>query len=179
MTKVAAPAITPPGIEYRITRRTKWGFARSLFGASARKNAGTPIVNVDNSVKCRGRNGYSTRQHTTSTASSTEYTVFTRNSVATRVMFPITRRPSATTEGNVAKLLLSSTICATARVASDPDPIETPMSASLRASTSFTPSPVIATVCPRDCNAATMSRFCCGVTRPNTVPSSRDLAISS
>lgn len=81
-------------------------------------------------------------------------------------------RPSATTDGSVAKLLFSSTICATARVASEPDPIATPMSASFSARTSLTPSPVIATVCPRDCSAPTMSRFCCGVTRPNTVPSS-------
>ena len=43
-----------------------------------------------------------------------------------------------------------------------------PMSASLRASTSFTPSPVIATVRPRDCRALTMACFWWGVTRPNT-----------
>lgn len=83
-------------------------------------------------------------------------------------MLPITRRPSATTEGRVAKLSSSSTICATARVASLPEPIATPMSASLRASTSLTPSPVIATVCPRAWRAPTSSRFCCGVTRPKT-----------
>jgi hypothetical protein len=35
----------------------------------------------------------------------------------------------------------------------------TPMSASLSASTSFTPSPVIATVCPLDCSAPTIARF--------------------
>lgn len=83
-------------------------------------------------------------------------------------MLPITRRPSATTEGSVAKLSFSSTIWATARVASLPEPIATPMSASLSASTSLTPSPVIATWCPRDCSAPTSSRFCCGVTRPKT-----------
>ena len=44
----------------------------------------------------------------------------------------------------------------------------TPMSASFSASASFTPSPVIATTWPFDCNAATIARFCCGVTRPNT-----------
>ncbi len=93
-------------------------------------------------------------------------------------MLPITRRPSATTEGRAAKLLSSSTIWATARVASEPEPMATPMSASFRASTSFTPSPVIATVCPRDWSAPTMSRFCCGVTRPKTVPASRAFAIA-
>ena len=83
-------------------------------------------------------------------------------------MLAITRRPSATTPGMLANLPSSSTSCATARVAAAPEPIATPMSASLSASASFTPSPVIATTCPRDCSAPTMARFCCGVTRPNT-----------
>ncbi len=48
----------------------------------------------------------------------------------------------------------------------------TPMSASLRASVSLTPSPVMATACPRACSACTMARFWCGVTRPNTAWSS-------
>ncbi len=94
-------------------------------------------------------------------------------------MLPMTRRPSATTEGRVAKLLFSSTIWATARVASEPEPIATPMSASFSASTSLTPSPVIATVCPRVWSAATMSRFCCGVTRPKTAFRSISVAMSS
>ncbi|OAH12127.1 hypothetical protein STSP_45880 [Streptomyces jeddahensis] len=93
-------------------------------------------------------------------------------------MLPMTRRPSATTDGSVAKLLFSSTIWATARLASEPEPMATPMSASFSASTSLTPSPVIATVCPRDCSAPTISRFCCGVTRPKTVWPSRASAIS-
>ena len=68
----------------------------------------------------------------------------------------------------MAKLSSSSTSWATARVAGAPDPIATPRSESLMASTSFTPSPVMATLWPLDCNAATIIRFCCGVTRPNT-----------
>lgn len=64
--------MTPDGIAYRITRRTKWGWARSLLGASARKNAGTPMVSVDSRVRCLGRNGYSTWVQTTRIASSTE-----------------------------------------------------------------------------------------------------------
>ncbi len=55
-----------------MTRRTKWGLARSVLGARARKKAGTPIVRVLSSVEWRGRNGYGTRQTTTSRASSTE-----------------------------------------------------------------------------------------------------------
>ena len=83
-------------------------------------------------------------------------------------MFPRTRRPSATTGGSASKVESISTSCATARVASDPEPIATPMSASFNASASFTPSPVIATVCPRPWSALTIARFCCGVTRPKT-----------
>ena len=64
-------------------------------------------------------------------------------------MLAITRRPSATTPGSVANLPSSSTSCATARVAAAPEPMATPMSASLSASASFTPSPVIATTWPR------------------------------
>ena len=56
-------------------------------------------------------------------------------------------------------MLSSNTICATARVAGDPAPMATPMSAFLRASTSLTPSPVIATVWPRLLRARTIARF--------------------
>ena len=42
------------------------------------------------------------------------------------------------------------------------------MSASLSASASLTPSPVIATTWPATCSAPTIARFWCGVTRPNT-----------
>ena len=44
-----------------------------------------------------------------------------------------------------------------------------PQSASLRAMTSLTPSPVMATVWPFFCRAFTSSFFCSGVTRPKTV----------
>ncbi|CAM5300174.1 hypothetical protein STANM309S_04305 [Streptomyces tanashiensis] len=47
-------------------------------------------------------------------------------------MLPMTRRPSATTDGSVAKLLFRRTIWATALVASEPEPIETPMSGVLQ-----------------------------------------------
>ena len=67
-----------------------------------------------------------------------------------------------------AKSLSASTISETLRAAAEPEDIETEQSASRRASTSFTPSPVIATVRPSAWSAFTSSRFCCGVTRPNT-----------
>ncbi len=47
-------------------------------------------------------------------------------------------------------------------------PIATPMSACLRAGASFTPSPVIATTCPRACRAFTRRSFCSGATRAKT-----------
>ena len=53
------------------------------------------------------------------------------------------------------------------------------MSASFSASTSFTPSPVIATTCPRDWSASTIARFCCGVTRPKIACVSSTSASSS
>lgn len=69
---MAVPAITPPGIASRSTRRTNPVLARSLFGASARKKAGMPMVSPLSTVECRGRNGYGTWVKTTSSASSTE-----------------------------------------------------------------------------------------------------------
>ena len=50
-----------------------------------------------------------------------------------------------------------------------PLPMATPMSASFSARASFTPSPVIATTCPRNCSAPTIALFCCGVTRPKAL----------
>ncbi len=94
-------------------------------------------------------------------------------------MFAVTRRPSATTPGRVANLPSSNTSCATDRVAAAPDPMATPMSASLRASASLTPSPVIATTWPRDCSAPTIARFWAGVTRPKTEFVSKTVANAS
>ena len=63
-TNVASEASRPPGSAIRSTRPRKPGRTRSVFGASARKNAGTPIVNVPTSVRWRGRNGYVTPLNT-------------------------------------------------------------------------------------------------------------------
>ncbi|CKR92727.1 Uncharacterised protein [Mycobacterium tuberculosis] len=142
-------------------------------------NAGIPIVNQAAMVTWIGWNGNNSGsrrsgmaiKHSipTSSASNTEYTVLVRNRLATRSILPMTRRPSPTTWGSVANRLFSNTICATAREAGLPEPIATPISASLRASTSLTPSPVIATVCPCDCRACTIARFWSGRTRPKLV----------
>ena len=93
----------------------------------------------------------------------------TRNRLADRWILLTTRRPSATTDGMVEKSDSSKTNWETCAAASQPDAMATEQSASFRASTSLTPSPVMPTVCPALRNARTSSRFCSGVTRPNTV----------
>ena len=71
---------------------------------------------------------------------------FTRKSDAERSMLLITRLPSATTDGMQAKLESSRTRSETLAAASLPDAMAILQSASFSASTSFTPSPVMATV---------------------------------
>ena len=51
-------------------------------------------------------------------------------------------------------------------------PIATPMSARRKAGASFTPSPVIETICPRSCKALTIFNLCSGDTRAKTCTSS-------
>ncbi len=177
--EAAAATAMPPGTAEVSTRRTNPGRAGSSFGASPSTVAGMPMVNQAMSVTCRGSSGNGTVVTATTSASRIEYTVLDRNSVATRSMLAMTRRPSATTCGSVAKSLSSSTIRATARAAGLPLPIATPTSASLRARTSFTPSPVIATVCPRAVSARTSARFCSGATRPSTTARSAASASAS
>ncbi len=72
--------------------------------------------------------------------------------------------------------LSSSTSCATARVAPEPDPMAMPRSAFLSASTSLTPSPVIATVELRAMQRRRPSPASgSGVTRPKTLDAGHDL----
>jgi len=59
------------------------------------------------------------------------------------------------------------------------DTIATPMSARRRAGASFTPSPVIETMCPRSCKACTMRIFGSGETRAKTFTSSTTACSSS
>ena len=84
-------------------------------------------------------------------------------------MLLMTRRPSATTLGRAAKSLFSSTSWATWQALSAPEAMAMPQSASFRARTSLTPSPVMATVWPALCRARTILRFWLGTTRPKTV----------
>src|SRR5215213_2222681 len=64
------------------------------------------------------------------TANVAAHTVLVTNRRATRSMLAMTRRPSATTPGNVAKRLSSSTSSATDFAADVPAPIAIPRSAS-------------------------------------------------
>ena len=81
-----------------------------------------------------------------------------------------TVRPSCTADTIEAKLSSRSTICEASLAASVPLwPMAMPMSACLSAGASLTPSPVMATVWPRDCSARTMRSLCSGVVRANTL----------
>ena len=88
------------------------------------------------------------------------------------------RRPSCTTTGMEAKLESSSTRLETVRAASLPEAMAMEQSASFKASTSLTPSPVMATVWPWLWRARTIFRFWLGSTRPKTVYSRTALAMS-
>ena len=103
---------------------------------------------------------------------------FTRYNAEARWILLMTRRPSATTLGMAAKSLSSSTSWATWQAASAPEAMAMPQSASFKASTSFTPSPVMATVWPWLWRARTIFRFWLGTTRPNTVYSRTAAAMS-
>ena len=83
-------------------------------------------------------------------------------------MLAITWRPSPSTRGRRSKRPSRSTIRDTALVAGAALPMAMPRSAVFRARASFTPSPVMATTCPRDCSACTIAFFWSGLTRPNT-----------
>ena len=101
--------------------------------------------------------------------SRTEYSVLMKKTPADRVTLWTTRLPSSNTSFSTAKSESSSTSCAVCRAASLPCPTEMLQSASFSANRSFTPSPVIATVCFCRWNACISCFFCCGVTLPKTV----------
>ena len=78
-------------------------------------------------------------------------------------------RPSSTARTMVAKLSSVRIMWAAPLATSVPDfPMAQPMSAAFRAGASFTPSPVMATTCPRFCQARTIRSLCSGVTRAKT-----------
>ena len=104
------------------------------------------MVKADMSVSWIGTKGYCHGRKMNKNAAVIESKVLTRKSEAERCKLLIERRPSATTAGMLAKSLSTSTSWATLRAASEPLAMATLQSLAFSASTSFTPSPVMATV---------------------------------
>ena len=107
--------------------------------------------------------------NTNNTASIVAYIVFTKNNVADLCILFIVLLPSSTILGIDLKSESINTNCDTFLAASLPFTTDILQSAFFNASTSFTPSPVIATVCFSSFSASINSFFCSGVTLPNTV----------
>ena len=127
------------------------------------------MVSAEITVRCMGCKGYGQSVNREITDRNREKIFFTRNSVAALWMLLMTRRPSATMLGMAAKSLFSSTRLPNWLAACAPELKAMEQSACFMASRSLTPSPVMATVCPCFCSAATRRRFFSGVTRPKTV----------
>ena len=144
--------------------KNKFPLIRFLFGSRASTNDGIPIVKTLVNVIWMGINGVLKNKN--NIASKVEYIVFTKNNDAERWILFIERRPSRTTFGIDEKSEFNSTNCETFLAASLPFAITTLQSASFSAKTSFTPSPVIATVCPCSFSAQIISFFCIGETLP-------------
>ena len=119
-----------------------------LFGSSARKKAGIPIVNILIRETCDGSSGYVNIYTTDIRLNKNEKIFFTRNKLAERWILLTTLLPSSTTSGIHEKSDYRSTSCDACAAASLPEAIAILQSASFKARTSFTPSPVIATVFP-------------------------------
>ena len=82
------------------------------------------------------------------------------------LMLVYTPRPFTTAFTMVAKLSSARIIAAASLLTSVPVmPMATPTSAFFRAGASFTPSPVMAAMQPRRCQAETMRILCSGETR--------------
>ena len=136
------------GKAFEMTFLKNFPFTRSLLGSSARITEGMPMVSALMNVICLGMNGKSDLIIRKQIAKSKLYSVFTRKRDADLSKLFMVRLPSATALGKHAKLLSKSTSWLTFFAASLPAAMAIEQSDSLKASTSFTPSPVIATVCP-------------------------------
>ena len=149
-----------------VFRKSPW--IRVYVGSMDSRKVGIPTEHTPITVSWIGTKGYPLPVIRQNSVSTTEKIVFTRKSEAELWMLLMTRRPSRTIYGMDAKLESSSTRLEQSFAASLPAAMATLQSASFRASTSLTPSPVIATVCPFFFKACTMDFFCSGVTRPKT-----------
>ena len=172
-------SVSPVGSAFNTTLRRKSPLIRLLLGCNARKNAGIPIVNIPRNDNCVGYNGYRLTDISVNIVSIIENIFFARNNDAERLILLTTLLPSPTTSGILEKSESRSTIWAALLAASLPDAIATLQSAHFKASTSLTPSPVIATTFPAALNASIIFFFCSGITLPKTVYFSTACVISS
>ena len=166
---IARASVSPAGRAFKNTFLRNFPSILLPLDSMARKNAGIPILNMLISDICDGSSGYVTISTAANSDISSENIFLTRNRLAERWTLLTTLRPSITTDGICAKSESNKTTWAAWAAASLPELNATLQSASLSASISLTPSPVIATVCPCFFNEFTICFFCLGVTRPNTV----------
>ena len=156
---IPAITVTMPGTAFIMTFGKNLPSTLFLLGSSASIPDGIPIVTPPSSVRCLGSNGRIDGTIRNNSAISKLYPVFTRNNDADLSRLFMERLPSATTFGIDAKLLSRSTRLLTFFAASEPEAIAIEQSDSFNASTSLTPSPVIATVCPFAFRAFTSNNF--------------------
>ena len=146
------------------SRSSSGGFGRAH---SVRKNVGTPTVNSV-SPTCVGEYGKPSPSSVTVRMTSICVATRARNTYIDEPTPAMIRRPSVRAGGSAANESSSSTMSATSRVTELPVRIATPTCARLSARASLTPSPIIATWCPRRRSDATICSFCSGAIRPKT-----------
>ena len=105
----ARTSVSAAGMAFRQTLVRKCPLIIFLFGSSARKNAGMPIVNILIRDTCEGSSGYVSINTTENRESRKEKIFLTRNKLAERWMLFTTRLPSSTTWGIQEKSDSSST----------------------------------------------------------------------
>ena len=143
----------------RRTLATMSGATRSRFGASARTNAGMPIVSAVTSVRCRGRNGNGS--WTMPIGHRHQRPVHRLGEEQLGDPLDVADHLAALGDhvGQHGEAVVEQHELGDRAGGVGPGPMATPTSASLSASTSLTPSPVIATVRPGTCRAPTIARF--------------------
>ena len=147
------------GIAFRITFIRNVPVTFLLFGSNDMKNEVYASITRSINVICIGKNGNAVFVIIQNIDSNIEYIVFMKNILAVFVRLFTTLLPSINMSFNTLKSGFSNTICDTCFAASFASGNVMLQSASLSAITSFTPSPVIATLCPFACNAFTNMLF--------------------
>ena len=161
------PVAMPAGIEKRATApRNPSGRHGPDDGASARKNAGTPIVSDEVSVNCRGSSGKTPVVSAIAISRKAVNTALATNSRATRWMLRRIWRPSWTIRGTSPNSPLTSTRSETERAICVPLPWAIASRACLSAGTSLTPSPSMPTYSPLSASTRTTRALSSGEIRP-------------